>query len=147
MTAKEYLQGIWRIDTMIKNKAAEKKRYRELTLTAATSTTASMSGDRVQSSGSKQRMADTVDRCIDYERKIDARIAELTEERDSIIRTIERLPWDKYDLLHLVYVQYKTLKEVAAIRDEAYSTVATNHGIALNMVSAILKEREVIKGN
>lgn len=147
MTAKGYLERVQHIDMLIKNKTAEKERYRELTMEITTSVTPHMSSDKVQSSGSKQKMADAVESCIDYERKIDRRIAELTAERDAIIETIEQLPMDKYDLLHLVYVQYKTLKEAAAIRHESYSWVTTNHGIALKMIDAILKERKATKSN
>lgn len=141
MTAKQYLEQIKRLDTLIQNKIAEKRYWAELTMERATNITASTGGERVQSTGNKYKMADTVDSGIDRVRRIEKRIAELYEEMDSIIAIIEPLPEAESDILHKVYVQYMSLKEVAACRGEAYSTVASNHGTALKMVSDILNEK------
>ena len=141
MTAKSYLEEIKRIDTLIQNKRKEIAYWREVMYGRATNTTPQMSGDRVQSSGSKQKMADTVDSYIDRVRKIEHRIDELFAQMDSIIAMIERLPEDKSDILHKVYVQYMSLKEVAAIRGESYSWVATNHGYALKMIDDMLSKK------
>ena len=145
MTAKDYLLEIKRLDTLIQNKTAEKRKWEIVTLEMATVITASTEGERVQSSGSKQRIADTVDSGIDRVRRIEKRIKELYAQMDAIIADIERLPEEYSDILHKVYVQYMSLKEVAAIRDESYSTVATNHGRALKMVSDILESRKRAK--
>lgn len=142
MNAKAYLSEIKRLDTLIQNKIAEKRHWAEITLERATVITASTEGERVQSSGSKQRIADTVDDGVDRVRRIEKRIAELYAEMDSIIAIIDGLPEAESDILHKVYVQYMSLKEVAAVRNESYSTVATNHGIALKMVSNILREKK-----
>jgi uncharacterized coiled-coil DUF342 family protein len=140
--AKEHLEQIKRYDTLIQNKRSEKIHWLEIMDERTTNITSQMSGDRVQSSGSKQKMADTVDSCLDQVRKIERRIKELFEKMDAIIADIEQLPEDKSDILHKVYVQYKSLKEVAVIRGESYSTVTTNHGIALNMILDILNKRK-----
>lgn len=142
MTAKRKLSEIKRLDTLIQNKTAEKRKWEAITMERATSITASTEGERVQSSGSKQRMADTVDSGIDRVRRIEKRIKELYAEMDAIIAIIDSLPEPESDILHKVYVQYMSLKEVAAVRHESYSTVATNHGIALKMVSDILEKRK-----
>ena len=142
MTAKKYLEEIKRYDTLIQNKRSEKIHWLEIMDERTTNITSQMSGDRVQSSGSKQKMADTVDDCIDQVRKIERRIKELFDKMDGIIADIESLPEDKSDILHKVYVQYMSLKEVAAIRGESYSSVTTNHGIALKMITDILNKRE-----
>ena len=147
MTAKQYLQQIKRIDTLIQNKTAEKNYWAAITMERATSITANMGGEKVQSSGSKHKMADTVDSGIDRVRRLEKRIAELYAEMDAIIAIIEQLPEDKSDILHKVYVQYMSLKEVAASRHESYSWVATNHGIALKMVSDILEKKKATKSN
>lgn len=140
--AKAYLGGIKRIDTLIKNKRREKDYWQEEMMERATNITPQMSGDRVQSSGSKHKMADTVDSCVDRVRKIEKRIQELFDEMDEIIAVIESLPERESDILHKVYVQYMSLKEVAASRGESKSTVETSHGIALKMVSDILDKRK-----
>lgn len=140
--AKEYLEQIKRYDTLIQNKRSEKIYWMEIMMERATSITPQMSGEKVQSSGSKHKMADTVDSCVDRVRKIEKRIEELFDKMDAIITDIEQLPEDKSDILHKVYVQYMSLKEVAAIRGESYSTVTTNHGIALKMILDILNKRK-----
>lgn len=143
MTAKEKLSQIKRIDTLIKNKTIEKNKAAAKMLENATSITSSTDGERVQSSGSKQKMADTVDSGVDRVRRIEKRIAELEAERDSIIAVIEQLPEDEYDILHGVYVQHLTLKQVAANRGQAYSTVAHKHIKGLDMVSCIMQTKAI----
>lgn len=141
MTAKAYLGQIKRIDTLIRNKTAEKNYWKANMMQLATNITPQMSGERVQSSGSKQRMADTVDSGIDRIRRMEKRIEELYAEMDAIIAVIDGLPERESDILHKVYVQYMSLKEVAVSRGESKSTVETNHGIALKMVSDILDKK------
>lgn len=142
MTAKETLLQIKRLDTLIQNKTAEKRKWEAITMDKATVITASTEGERVQSSGSKQKMADTVDSGIDRVRRIEKRINELYAKMDAIIAIIDSLPEAESDILHKVYVQYMELKEVAASRNEAYSTVSHKHLSALNMFSDILREKK-----
>ena len=139
---KEYLHRIDDIDTRIRNKHIEKARHHALMMDRATTITANMSGDRVQSSGSKQRMADTVDEKLTYIQNIDKRIAELEAEKAEIISTIEQLPKDEYDIIHKCYVQHMQLKQVAPERNESYSSTTTTHGIALKRLSKILEKRK-----
>lgn len=140
MTAKEHLEQIKLLDTRIQNKMAERNHWQTVMMENATRVTANTSGERVQTSGSKSAMADKIDSGIDRVRRIEKRIEELYAEMDAIIAIIDSLPEDKSDILHKVYVQYKSLKEVAVIRKESYSWVTTNHGIALKMVADILEK-------
>lgn len=140
--AKEYLKNIASIDMRIKNKSIEKAQHHALMMDIATIITANMSGERVQSSGSKQRMADTVDDKLTYIQNIDKRIAELEAEKAEIISTIELLPMDEYDILHKCYVQRMGLKQVAVERKESYSSTTTTHGKALKRLAAILEKRK-----
>lgn len=146
-TAKAYLEEIKRIDTLIQNKRSEKIYWQEIMYERATNITPQMSGERVQSSGSKHKMADTVDSCVDRVQKLENRIKELFAEMDEIIADIESLPEMESDILHKVYVQYMSLKEVAASRGESYSSVTTNHGVALKMISDILDKRKATNCN
>ena len=141
MTAKEFLQQIEQKETLVKNKLAERRRWERALLENASNISVNMSGERVQTSGNKQRMADSINRDLDRIRAIDKRIAELYAEMDSIIAVIEQLPAVESDILHKVYVQHLSLKEVAAIRNEAYSTVAHKHHRALAMVRALMSNR------
>jgi DNA-directed RNA polymerase specialized sigma24 family protein len=142
--AKEYLQRIENIDILIRNKSIEKAQHYALMMDRATTITANMSGERVQSSGSKHRMADTVDDKLTYIQNIEKRIAELEEEKEKIVSTIELLPTDEYDILHKCYVQHMSLKQVSVERDESYSSTTTTHGLALTKLAAILEKRATI---
>lgn len=66
----------------------------------------------------------------------------LAEKRQEIIKTIERLPEAEYDVLHKVYVQYKTLQEVAADRDICRRLVDSIHGSALKRLESIINASE-----
>lgn len=139
---KAYLQRIDDINTRIRNKHIEKAQHYALMMDIATSITVTMSGDRVQSSGSKQRMADTVDDKLTYIQNIDKKIAELEKEKEEIISAIEQLPKDEYDIIHKCYVQHMQLKQVAPEREESYSSTTTTHGIALKRLGQIIEERK-----
>lgn len=133
MTGQDYLKQIQKIDTLIDNKLAEQR----LWYARATNTTQNLSGDRVQSSGSKQKMSDAMNNYIDIGRQIDRYIDELADKRAEIIKTIEQLSEAEYDVLHKVYVQYLTLDEVADKRGKSRSWVNSIHGIALKKVENI----------
>lgn len=144
---KEYLYRIDDIDTRIRNKHIEKKQHHALMMDSATTITANMSGERVQSSGSKQRMADTVDDKLTYIQNIEKRIVELEKEKEEIISTIDQLPKDEYDIIHKCYVQHMPLKQASIARDESYSSTANAHGIALKHLGEIITKRRAINCN
>ena len=134
MKARTYLEQIAKWDAMIRNKFIEKEQWLEV----ATGIVAYSDGDRVQSSGSQQRMADAADRCIDIDRQID----ELKEKKAAVIATIELLPLDEYDLLHKVYVQHMDLQTAADAKRRSYSWATTIQGRAFQSVQKILDERK-----
>lgn len=138
MDAKTFLNQLRKLDKMIENKLAEKARWKAIAL----GTSASIGGERVQSSGSQQKMADAVSRYVDIEKEIDEQIDLLIDTKQEVISVIEKLNATEYDLLHKVYVQYVTLYEVADIYGNTYSWATTVHGRALKKVQAILDERE-----
>lgn len=138
MKAKDFLRELKKINKMIENKMFEKEQWKSIAL----GTTSNSSGERVQSSGSKQKMSDAIDKYIDIESEIDSMIDDLIEKRKDVISVIERLNETEYDLLHKVYVQYHTLDEAAVICDKSYSWVTTTHGRALKNVQKILNERK-----
>lgn len=138
MDAKKFLQQLKKLDYMITNKIIEKEQW----MTIATGTTAQMGGERVQSSGSQQKMADAVGKYIDMEKEIDRIIDELVDTRQDVINVIETLNATEYDLLHKIYVQYMTLDDVADLYEKSYSWVTTVHGRALKNVQKILDSRK-----
>jgi len=151
VNAKYFLKQVQKLDGLIENKRAE----RDYWLSLATSTTAGAApetGVRVQSSGSKQQMADAVDRSVDIGTELDKDLARLFEARRQIIRVIEQLPTMEYELLHTMYVGkvildkktgqsriiYKSLKEAAEDAEKSESWARGVHGRALLNVQRII---------
>lgn len=137
LKARDYLNQIRKLDTLIRNKQYEVMQWKAL----ATGTTVPTTGERVQTSGCKQKMADAVHRYIEIEAEIMAEIAKCVEVKREIIRTIEQLPATEYDLLHKVYIQKKTLYEAIDGTDRTYSWVTTVHGRALKHLQDILDQK------
>lgn len=146
--AKEFLGQIKKINVMIENKLAEVEHWKSVALGIVPSgTDVKINGvvqqmDKVQGSGSQQKMADAINKYVDLEAEINDDIDKLIDTRKDIIETIELLEAEKYDLLHKVYVQGFTLDEVAAMYGFSYSWATTLHGRALKDVERILNERE-----
>lgn len=138
VNAKDYLLQIQKLDKLIENKLQEVAHWKEV----ATGTTVCSEGDRVQSSGSKQKMADAICRYMQMEDEINAAIDRLVDTKQEIIETIEMLSIDEYDLLHKIYVQKKELYEAAMEMDRSYRWATSVHGRALANVQKILNERE-----
>ena len=138
MRAKEYLRQLEKLDRMIENKLIERQRWLDL----ATDTTAALHGERVQSSGNKQRMESAIVSMVDLEKEIDDCIDRLVDTRRDVVGVIEQLNATEYDLLHKIYVQHIPIYDVATKSDKSYSWTTTVHGRALKNVQNILDARE-----
>ena len=138
MKSKEYLLQIRRLDRLIENKCYEADHWK----TVACGTGTYSTDERVQSSGSKQKMADAIDRYIDLQKEIDKEIDRLVDLKREVIRTIEVLPTDEYDILHKMYVQGMTFQDVADSAGKSYSWATTIHGRALASLQRVLDERK-----
>lgn len=137
--SKEFLKQVEKLDLRIKNKLIEQVQWREVAL----GITANMDGERVQATSGKSKMADAIDKCVDMEYEIDSLIDELIDKKKEVIAVIERLDSaTEYNILHLRYIQYKSLQEIADQYDRDYGWVTTCHGRALKNVQKILDERE-----
>jgi DNA-directed RNA polymerase specialized sigma24 family protein len=136
--AQEYLRQLKEIDGDIENMLAEVERWRMV----AMGTTSRTEGDRVQTSGSQQRMADAVCEYIDIEADIKQQLGILAEKRKEITSTIRMLPYNKRNVLHKRYVQNMSFDEISVVCDKSRSWVTSVHGRALQDVQAILDERE-----
>lgn len=133
--AKDYLRQVKRLDVRIKNKLIEQMQWRDIAL----GITANMEGERVQSSGSKSKMAEAVERCVDMEADIDRLVDELIELKKEVIETIEQLDSaTEYDVLHRRYIQYQSLQEIADHYHKDYGWATTTHGRALKSVQEIM---------
>lgn len=141
--AQNYLKQVEKLDTMIRNKLIEKDQWRDIAL----GITSHSEGERVQSSGSKQKMAEAIDRCIDMDEEINQLIDRLIDLKRDVSSVIEQLNATEYDVLHKIYIQYLSLYDVADMKSKTYSWVTTVHGRALQNVLSILNEKERDHGN
>ncbi len=140
--AQIYLEQIEMLDAIIENKMIEKKQWEDIAL----GITANMEGERVQSSGTKSKMSNAIERCVDIEKEIDSLIDKLIDTKKEVTQTIENLQSPiQYKVLHMKYIQYKEYPEFWDIADKFgrdYSWATTVHGRALKAVGVILKERK-----
>ena len=112
--AQIFLEQVEKLDSIIKNKLIEKQQWKDIAL----GITANMDGERVQSSGSGDKMGSAVIKCVDMEAEIDSLIDKLIDTKKEVIKTIEELySPTEYNVLHMRYIQYKTLEEI----DEHYN--------------------------
>lgn len=137
--ARRFLNRLQKLDRMIINKQIELEQWRSI----ATGTAPQTSTDRVQSSGSQQKVADAVCRYVDIEREITEYIDRLVDARREVIAVIEQLDVDEYDLLHKMYVQYITLSEAAEQMGKSYTWATSTHGRALKNVRDIIGREHV----
>lgn len=147
MKAKEYLLQVSKIDKLITNKLIEKEQWRSI----ATGTTASSDGERVQSSGSQQKMADAVHKMLEIEEEINRYIDKLIDTKLDVVHTIEQLPHTEYDICHKMYIgifeegsntTYLNCYEVADLYNKSYSWSKKVHGRALKKIQAIIDNKE-----
>lgn len=130
MNAEEYLERIEKIDKLLKNKRRERQRW----VDTANSTGGFSTAEKVKSSHDPQKNSNAI---INY-CYIDKEIAELENEREAIIKTIERLPSDEYDVIYAVYVDLKPLKVVPSICHMSYSWVKQKKKTALSHIQEFL---------
>lgn len=136
MYAEEYVSRIQKIDILIANKIVERKRLEEL----ATSTGAFTSTEKVKSSSSPDKMTNAICEYLD----IDMEINKLVRERREIISTIEQLPAKEYDVIHELYVQGLTPKEIARKKDKSFNWVFYVKHKALESLQELLKSKEIV---
>lgn len=134
--AKNYLRQVEMFDTKIKNKLIEQQQWRDI----AMGITANLGGERVQSTGSQQKMADAINKCIDMETEINGLIDALIATKREVIATIEKLDSPiEYDVLHKRYIQRFSLQDIADHYGKEYGWATTTHGRALKSVQKVLE--------
>ena len=110
MDVKAYLKQPQVLETRIRNRLIEREQLRAL----AMKITASMDAVRVRSSGGASRMTDAVEKLVALEAEIDELVQQLVEARRQVVDSLEALDNPtEYDVLHMRYVQGKSLQEIA----------------------------------
>lgn len=134
MKAQDFLLQYEKQVTIIASCWAEVEKWKDV----AYSVTGCLEGDRVQSSGSKQKMADAVVSYSDIQADIKRRIAEAKAIQNDIIKKISQLKEPEYYVLHSVYILGMQFKEVAASKNKSVSWATSWHGTALANLQQIL---------
>ena len=137
--AQAFLEQVEMLDAQTECKLIERQQWRDLAL----SITSQMGGERVQSSGSQQKMADALHRCWDMEEEINLAVARLADQKKVVTDVLEQVDnptW--YKLLHQRYIQHKQLKTIAVNFNSSYDWARTTHGRALKCVQQILDARQ-----
>lgn len=135
--AQVFLERVEMVDTLVENKLIEKRQWRDLAL----SITANMDGERVKSSSTTtSRMENAVINCIAVEDEIAAAVEKLIAEKKRVVGVIEKLySPTEYRILHMRYIQYMSLTDIAEKLDREYTWVTTVHGRALKHVQELLE--------
>ena len=128
------------IDTLVENKLIEQRQWKDL----AISITANMGGERVQtSSKTTSKMEDAVVKCVMIEDEIAAEVERLIAEKKQVVRTIEALNSPtEYRILHMRYIQYISLADIAERLNKEYTWVTTVHGRAVKHIQDILSKEK-----
>ena len=130
MKAKEYLQQLQRLDTVINQKIKE---VHDLRLQAQSGGGFDYSKERVQSSPSGDApFANMIARIADLEDEINAEIDRFVDEKHKIINQIQGLKNADYiSLLFKRYVELKKFEIIAIEMNFTYQYILELHGYAL----------------
>lgn len=130
MKAKEYLQQLQRLDTVINQKIKE---VQDLRLQAQGTGGLDYSKERVQSSPSGDApFVKPICRIIDLEAEINAEIDRFVDEKHKIINQIQGLKNSDYiALLFKRYVEFKSLEKICVEMNFSYDYIKHLHGYAL----------------
>ena len=124
------------LDAFLENKLTEQRQWKDL----AMSITANMDGERVKTSSSTtSKMEDAVIKCIMAEEAVADAVDKLIAEKKKVVQTIEKLysPME-YRILHMRYIQYISLADIAEKLKREYTWVTTTHGRAVKHLQGIL---------
>lgn len=130
MKAKEYLQQLQRLDTVINQKINE---LGDLCLKSQSTGGLDYSKERVQSSPSGDApFVKPICRIIDLEAEINAEIDRFVDEKHKIINQIQGLKNSDYiSLLFKRYVEFKSLERICVEMNFSYDYIKHLHGYAL----------------
>lgn len=130
MKAKEYLQQLQRLDTMINQKIKE---LGDLRLMSRSVGGIDYSKERVQSSTfSDAPFVKAIDRIIDLEEEINREIDDFVDRKHEIINQIQGLQDANHiKLLFMRYVEFKNFETIAVEMNYTYQYTIELHGYAL----------------
>jgi hypothetical protein len=102
--------------------------------------TASMGGEKVQTSGAKSPMANAVECCVDAKDEIAGEVVCLRDKQKRVLEVIESLDNPtEYRVLHDMFIKGKTHEEIAEEYGHDYSWSTTTVGRAKKNVWRLLQ--------
>ncbi len=130
MEAKEYLQQLYRLDTVINQKIRE---LDDLRSKSQSIKSIDYSKDYIQINFSGDApFVNLIGRIIELEGEINAEIDTFVDEKHKIINQIQALKNSKYiEILYKHYVEFKRLEVIAVEINYTYQYVVELHGYAL----------------
>lgn len=131
MTAEQYLEQIKQYDVIIINRMRDYKYW----VAVADSLGGFSVGERVQATKNLHKGSDAIATYLD----IEGEIKELKGKRQAIIDTLQTLPYDEYDILYKLYVEYNySLKVISVEKKKSYAWVKEKKKQGLKRLQDIL---------
>lgn len=135
MTAKEYLMQVRNLESKMKILKEEIDTLREMVV----STGAIQQGERVLSSGTQDKMAETICKINEKECEWNDLMREFALARANVIINIQKLNNPEYEqILYKRYCQSKKWEEIALEMNYIYQWVCKLHGRALLELDKVL---------
>lgn len=130
MKAKEYLQKLQRLDTIIHQKLKEIDNLKSMSMSVGSF---DYSKDKVQISPNNDApYVKTINKMCDLQDEINREIDQFVDERHKIINQIQGLSDSRYiDILFKHYVEYKKFETISVEIDLSYQYIIELHGHAL----------------
>ena len=135
--AKEYLQNIRLLDSRINHSLAELADLEDMVLRI----TPVWRDDVISSSGSYDKLGDTVAKICDLKTQINKDIdtyVDLKREALNKLKKVEKTEY--YDILHKRYVEYQSLEQIAVSMNYTYRWIRRLHGRALQAFEKVMVE-------
>lgn len=133
--AVEFLQQVEKLEKIIHNKLIEIEQWKALAL----STTSVLTPDKVQSSGSPQKMAEAIEKYIDIQNEINDYIDSLYDVKKDVLSKIEKLTPVSYDILHMIYIQFMDFQAVADAYGKSKSWAYKQHTVAVEELEGMFE--------
>lgn len=136
MEVKEFLRQYQDALTDIRNLEAEAEELESM----AMSITMSTDGERVQSSGRQDKMAELAAKVADLELEIMGLRTDALHklrEVEQVIRQVDNKEYRK--ILHMRYIEKNTWEQIAVQTSRSYQWVCRLHGRALKDIEKVLK--------
>ena len=119
MNAEDWLNQVKKLDELIDAKIAERERLNAI---ATDISPRPMDGMPFSNTGTvSQRMPDAIIKLIELAKEIDVLVDKYINYKQTVVKTLEKLPDKEYGVLHRHYIRYMTWEQVAD--DMGYSTM------------------------